>query len=370
MSTTSLDPSRPTLDMLESHGPGKAADAPTLDAAMTYVRGLAKSHYENFHVLTGLVPAELRDDFAAVYAFCRWADDLGDETGSTPEARTRSLELLAWWREGLKGCFAWAEARASEPSRASDRSCAVSEDQAGPKIEGLRPSAQTAAGASAPPTHPVYVALAETIRKRRATGDRALTITPFDDLIKAFELDQTLRQYETWEQLVHYCTLSANPVGRIVLALAGYGDTAENAERYAMSDSICTALQLTNHWQDVRRDLLERDRVYIPSSDTGVSPEQLRAWAERGDDPAARVPYIRMLRTLVARTWSLFERGAPLPGLLDRRIRGVVWLFAAGGRRVLGSVERRGCTTLWNRPTLSGIEKGVLLARAWMTSKW
>lgn len=320
--------------MLRTHGPGLAVDPPSVQTSLDYVRGLARSHYENFHVLTSLVPADLRDDFAAVYAFCRWADDLGDETGNSAESRARSLELLAWWRESLQNCFACVH-------REGDKSQST----------------------SSPPTHPVFVALAETIRRR------PLSIAPFDNLIRAFELDQTRRHYETWDDLIHYCTLSANPVGRIVLALANYSDSPEHAERYAMSDAICTALQLTNHWQDVRRDLLERDRVYIPSKDTGVTPDQLREWAARPNDSSVRVPYIKLLRPLVERTWPLFEQGASLPSQLDKRIRSVVWLFAAGGRSILTSVERRGCTTLWKRPTLTGIQKGTLLARAWFASR-
>jgi squalene synthase HpnC len=312
------------MELLARFGPGVTAERVSPAEALAYVRGLATSHYENFSVLTKLVPPELRDSFAAVYAFCRWSDDLGDETGSSPEARARSLELLGWWRGELHACF--------DPA--------------------------------ATPSHPVYVAL-------RATAlERGVPRQPFDDLISAFQLDQTLRHYQTWAELVEYCRLSANPVGRIVLALAGVPDTPANAERYAMSDATCTALQLTNHWQDVRRDLLERDRVYLPSSDTGITPEMLREWADmggrgRGDDPAVRVAYIKAVRGLVEKTWPMFVHGRGLPRTLPGRMRGVVWLFGAGGEAVLGSVERMGCATLWKRPTLGGLRKGGLLARAW-----
>lgn len=324
MSAAGIDPRTPPMVLLERFGPdrsGAEAGPPSVEQALAYVRGLATTHYENFSVLTSLVPPELRDSFAAVYAFCRWADDLGDETGSTPEARERSLELLGWWRRELHACF-----------------------------EGQV-------------THPVYVALAATACKRDVPRQ------PFDDLISAFELDQSRRSYQTWDQLLDYCRLSANPVGRIVLALAGMPDTEANAERYAMSDATCTALQLTNHWQDVRRDLLERDRVYLPSEETGITPEMLREWAARGDDPEVRVPYIRRMRGLVERTWPLFERGRPLSRTLPGRMRGVVWLFGAGGESVLKSIERIGCATLWKRPTLGGLKKGGLLARAWLLSR-
>jgi len=341
MTAAAIDPAMPPMQLLERFGPRRAGEgdersrpAPTLAESLEYVRGLARTHYENFSVLSALVPRDLRDDFAAVYAFCRWADDLGDETGSTPEARAKSLELLAWWRAELRQCFAAA---------------------AGPlEREDAGPSSIPA------PSHPVFVALAETVKKRR------LALQPFDDLIIAFEQDQRVRYYGTWDEVIDYCRLSANPVGRIVLALAGHHDTPENAERYRLSDATCTALQLINHWQDVRRDLLERDRVYVPSDDTKVTPEMLRDWAARPEDAAARIPYIRMLRALVDRTRPLFIEGRALIPLLDPRIRPVVWLFGAGGERLMKNVERAGCTTLWTRPTLGAAEKLGLVARAWI----
>lgn len=308
--------------------------------ALAYVRGLATSHYENFSVLSSLVPADLRDDFAAVYAFCRWADDLGDETGKDDAAKARSLELLAWWRRELETCFA----------HASD--------------------------AAAAPRHPVFITLAATAKKRR------LAAQPFHDLISAFEQDQRLTRYETWDQLLDYCARSANPVGRIVLALGASlqkpslrpSEVADAApvipeDHLRMCDATCTALQLTNFWQDVRRDLLERDRVYLPGAETGLDAETLRLWLDTPDDAAARVRYIKAVRPLVERTRALFEQGRPLPGILDRRIRPVVWLFGAGGESVLRSVERLGCATLWRRPTLTNGRKATLLARAWAVAR-
>ena len=311
--------------MLERWGPeAPDAPAPTLEESRRVARTLALGHYENFSVLSRLVPDDLRDDFAVVYAFCRWSDDLADETGAGGEARARSLALLAWWREGLRTCAAHAR----------DPSCE-------------------------PPRHPVYVALAATMRAH------GLDDAPFHHLLDAFEQDQRITRYESWDQLLGYCKGSADPVGRIVLALAGHtGDKPGDVERIAMSDATCTALQLTNFWQDVRRDLLERDRVYMPSAECGVTVENLRDWADRGDDPDARVPFIKALRPLVERTRALFAQGRPLVRTLDRRIRPVVWLFGAGGERVLTKVERAGCATLWTRPRLTKPEKAALVARA------
>jgi squalene synthase HpnC len=324
-----LDPRKSVMELLPVVGPeAPEFTPPTAAEAVEYCRGLATSHYENFSVLTSLVPVGLRDDFAAVYAFCRWADDLGDETGSDEAARTRSVELLEWWKRDTELCFGGGEVR-----------------------------------------HPVFVALRETARRHAGHG---LSARPFLDLIDAFAQDQRVRAYETWEQCVDYCTRSANPVGRIVLMLAGYAppemDIA-NAERFAMSDATCTALQLINFWQDVRRDLVERDRVYLPSRDTGISPELLREWLDRGDDAHARVRYIRAVRPLVERTKELFEQGRPLPGRLDAGIAPVVWLFGAGGEAIVHAVERMGCATLWRRPRLGKLTKAGLVARAWMMSR-
>ncbi|MDX2114509.1 MAG: squalene/phytoene synthase family protein [Planctomycetota bacterium] len=296
----------------------------TLEEARRYVRGLTTGHYENFSVLSRLVPADLRDDFAAVYAYCRWSDDLADETGADESARARSLELLSEWRRQLRRCFAFARGESDER-----------------------------------PRHAVYVTLAETVRRR------GLLEEPFQHLLDAFEQDQRVRRYETWEQVVGYCTRSADPVGRIILMLDGR-DIASggSAELVRMSDATCTALQLTNFWQDVRRDLLERDRVYIPAAETGLTGEMLREWSVRGEDPAARVPFIRAVRPLVERTRELFRVGRPLPRALGSRLSPVVWLFGAGGESVLDGVEGIGCATLWERPRLGKGRKAALVVQA------
>lgn len=298
---------------------------PAPEEARRQVRALAESHYENFSVLSRLVPAGLRDDFAAVYAFCRWSDDLADETGAGAAARARSLDLLARWRGQLIRCFDWSR------------------------------------GIGEPPAHSVFIALSETIRRH------ALPPDPFHHLLDAFEQDQRVSRYETWEQVLDYCTRSANPVGRIILMLDGRRpESPGDAELFRMSDATCTALQLTNFWQDVRRDLLERDRVYMPSAETGVDAEMLREWADRSGDAHARVAFIRALRPLVDRTWDLFRAGRALPREMSSALSPVVWLFGAGGESVLRAVERIGCATLWDRPTLTRPRKLLLVASAFM----
>ena len=193
---------------LAEFGP-TSSRAASLTEAREWCHRLTRGHGENFSVLSRFVERSLIDDFSAVYAFCRAADDLGDET----ESRERSTELLAWWRSELHRCFA---------GQAS---------------------------------HPVFVALMPVIARH------SLPQKPFDDLISAFEMDQTKTRYETWDDVVGYCKLSADPVGRLVLMLLG---ERRDEECLRASDAICTALQLTNHWQDAQRDLLERDRIYVP----------------------------------------------------------------------------------------------------------
>jgi squalene synthase HpnC len=295
-----------------------AHDSPTPKHVAERARRRAARAGENFSVLTGLVPPDLRDDFAAVYGFCRLADDLADEQGVGPQAKARALAALRECRARLR--------RAAEGDDTAD----------------------------------LFGMLGATVRRR------GLPLRPFEALLDAFELDQRIDRWPSWDALLRYCTGSANPVGRIVLMLLGYReDEPAHAERFRLSDLACTALQLTNFWQDVRRDLLQRDRVYMPAAETGVSAELLRDWVDRENDPAARLAFIRALRPLVDRTRELFESARILPDVLDRRAAPVVWLFGAGGRATLELVEARGCTTLWARPALSAAARARLVARAY-----
>src|SRR5450432_4397382 len=174
-----------------------------------YTRWLATHRYENFHVVSFLLPKLLHQDFYNVYSYCRWADDLGDEIGD----RAESLRLLEWWRRELDAMYA---------GRA---------------------------------THPVFAALLPTVRKF------AIPRQPFSDLLDAFVQDQTVTRYPDWDAVFGYCRNSANPVGRLVLYLCGYADE----QRQSLSDATCTALQLANFWQDVTVDW-DKDRVYLPGA--------------------------------------------------------------------------------------------------------
>jgi squalene synthase HpnC len=323
------------LHQLGTYGPERCPRV-TPQEAVAYTRQLVRTHYENFSVISLLLPRDLRDDFGNVYAFCRWADDLGDETGS----RDRSLELLRWWREELDRCVAGE------------------------------------------PRHPVYVALEATMRRHD------LPRKPFDDLIDAFVQDQTVTRYRTWAEVLDYCTRSADPVGRLVLYMAGYRDE----QRQRLSDSTCTALQLANFWQDVRRDVLERDRVYLPDEvalkhglDVPTMVKAIRHDAAKqpvcrhgcrnAERPGVGVlalqgPYRATVRELVERTWPLFERGRSLWPLLNRRIRPQVQLFTHGGESILRMIQRRGFDTMTCRPRLGTAAKLLLMTRVLAGTLW
>lgn len=284
-------------------------------------------------MLTRLLDPSLVDPFAAVYAYCRWADDLADEHSGSSTDRDRALSLLAWWRDQT---IAWHRGDV--------------------------------------PVHPVFVALASASEMLASP----LPLRCFLDLIDAFEQDQRVTRYQTWDELLGYCSRSANPVGRLILALGGEPDAGAvpdsevpHARRDLLeqSDALCTALQLTNFWQDVRRDLLDRDRVYLPRELTGLDDGTLRRYAASPRDPAARVPFILAVRPLVERTRALFRQSAGLHELAPRSISTPIWLFHAGGLATLRRIEATGCTTLWNRPALSRTAKATLVARAFVRTR-
>jgi squalene synthase HpnC len=320
-----------TVQLLDQFGPTNC-DVLSQEQARQWCSRLTTGRYENFSVLSAVVPGDLRDDFAAVYAFCRWADDLGDEVGD----RARSLELLAWWRRELEQCFA------SEPR------------------------------------HPVFRALEPTIRKHN------LPIKPFDDLIRAFEQDQSVNRYDTWEQLIGYCRLSADPVGRLVLMMCGkqsglgqagapQTSSATPQDLFPLSDCICTALQLTNHWQDVRRDIVERDRIYIPRELMPATDFESRLVASAkqgwGVDHRILEESRRVVRACADRTWPLYERGAELLDLVEPRTRPMVWLFASGGQHVLRMIHLWSYESMLHRPKLGKIRRVMLIAQAWLAAR-
>lgn len=286
----------PFADELNVWGPDRGPATPvSLVEAQRYCRRLATTHYENFPVVSWLLPRQLHQHFYNVYAYCRWADDLSDEVGDAD----RSLALLGWWREQLRLCYAGET------------------------------------------THPVFVALAETIR------EFGIPPQPFEDLISAFEQDQRVREYETFDQLVDYCRRSANPVGRLVLHLCRQA----REEHFAWSDSICTGLQLANFWQDVARDL-DIGRVYLPREDC-------RRFGYAWDDLQRRMTndaFLDLMRFEVdrARTFlNPWPPGAPPLCEFPFRVQVDIDLFAAGGLCILDRIAATGYRVWDQRPVVT-----------------
>jgi len=271
-------------------------------AAEKYTHWLATHHYENFKVVSWLLPKALHQHFHNVYAYCRWADDLGDEV---PDP-LRALQLLDWWERELDACY---------------------ENK---------------------PSHPVFVALRQTILAKDIPKQ------PFADLLKAFRQDQTTKRYADWNAVVGYCVYSANPVGRLVLYLCGYRDE----QRQRLSDATCTALQLANFWQDVSRDL-EKGRIYIPldaARKQGLAESDI---VERRFDER----YVGLMQDLIARTRALFDQGLPLAKMVDKRLSVDLEMFSRGGLAVLDAIESIGYDTLHKRPAIGRFKQARLLGR-------
>lgn len=278
-------------------------DGCSLAEAEKYTHWLATHHYENFRVVSWLLPSRLHQHFYNVYAYCRWADDLGDEIPDSQHA----LELLDEWDAELHRAYR-GEAK-----------------------------------------HPVLIAVGETARKLD------IPVEPFSNLLIAFRQDQTVHRYAAWDDVIGYCRYSANPVGRLVLYLMGYRD----AERQALSDATCTALQLANFWQDVGRDL-EKGRIYIPlgmAAAHGVSEDDIT-----GRKFGAH--YAELMKDLIRRTRVLFDVGAALASRVSREFRVDVELFTRGGCAVLDAIESSGYDTLNRRPALGRRLQARLLGRA------
>ena len=293
---------------LTRFGPG-STETLSLPEARAYCARLTATHYENFSVVTWLTPRPLRPAFRSIYAFCRWSDDLGDELGDPNLSR----QWLAWWRGELEAMYAGK------------------------------------------PRHPVMMALAETVR------EFAIPIAPFEALISAFEQDQVVTEYATYDQLVDYCTRSANPVGHLVLYVAR-SFSVENAR---LAAATCTALQLANFWQDVARDLTI-GRIYLPREDRaryGVSEQDLRA---RRFTPE----FAALLGFEVERTRALFQAGRALVARMPRALAIDVDLFSRGGLAILDRIEAQGYDVFSRRPRLSKRAKLGLLGRALLGRVW
>jgi squalene synthase HpnC len=277
--------------------------APSEAEAREYCRRLARSHYENFSVASWFLPGRLRQHFFNVYAYCRISDDLGDEVGDI----SASLQLLDQWETELNACY------------------------------------------DGHPRHPVFVALAETVREFEIPKHE------FADLLTAFRQDQSVSRYETFGDLLGYCRFSANPVGHLVLYLCGYRDS----ERQLLSDFTCTALQVANFWQDVSADFA-KGRIYLPLEDLrrfGVSEEAIRD----GENTSA---FCELMKFEVGRAREWFTQGLPLIEKVDRKLATDIELFSRGGQEILNAIERQHYAVLGRRPAISKARKLALVARA------
>jgi squalene synthase HpnC len=278
-------------------------ERPSLDEAKAWCRELTRSHYENFHVATVFLPKNVRAHFESVYAYCRVADDLGDEVSDPAVA----IRLLDAWGSMLDECY-------DSPERSM---------------------------------HPVFIALHETIRA--CNLPRQL----FHDLLIAFRMDQVKPEYETWDELLEYSHYSANPVGRLVLLVCGYRD-----EKIALlSDKICTALQLANFWQDVVEDK-ERGRRYLPAE------SMMRFGVEEGqiEGRVFTPEFAAMVHDLVTRTRAMLAEGGEIVRYVNRDLAVTLNLFRKGGDAILDGIAAQDYDVLRGRPVVSKAKKLSLLA--------
>ena len=282
----------------------------TLRAAYAECERLARTHYENFPVASWLVPAEMRPHVAALYAFARTADDFADEGVRSPDER---LRLLNDWAARL-------------------HACAFVEEWS--------------------PDDPVFLALGATIR------DRGLPVQLFDDLLSAFRQDITMDRYPTWDGVLDYCRRSANPVGRLVLRIAGYDDPQLDRS----SDALCTALQLTNFWQDIERDW-QKGRLYVPLADI----EACEARVQDLSDRQMTEPWQCAIQRVAGRTRESFRAGRAVCDGVGGRLRYELRLTWLGGMRILDCLERANFNVFDNRPQLGARDA---LPLAWQTLTW
>ena len=284
---------------------------------------IARRHYENFPVASALLPRPMRPHIAAIYAFARTADDFADEGERTDQER---VALLDNWERSLESSIH----RSIESSihRSIESSIHLADAEA------------------------VFAALGETIR----TFD--LDIQLFADLLSAFRQDVLVKRYDTWDALVDYCRRSANPIGRLVLRVAGRRDPALDAA----SDALCTALQLVNFWQDLERDWAA-GRLYVPAS-------IVQAAAAREEDLAARrftPAWQRALSDAAARTRPLFETGRAVADGVGGRLAWELRATWLGGMRVLDRLEAAGFDVFTARPSLGWRDGAAIL---WRTLWW
>jgi squalene synthase HpnC len=335
-----------------------------VDRAYAACAQLARDHYENFPVASVLVPRRMRRAVSAVYAFARRADDFADEPGYSDSAR---LRLLDDWHDRLMRAAAGdlpalrhAQGRPEHGRGAANQ----------PPLK-LRRSAEALAKAEAGSHEQgnedlIFVAVADAIRRHD------LPASLLDDLLSAFRQDVTVKRYAVWDDVLDYCARSANPVGRLVLRIAGHRDEALDRA----SDALCTALQLTNFWQDFARDWAN-GRLYVPLADCAAfgareaDLAQAHAALVSATPASVTVPmppaWRAVLREMALRTRRLFAAGRPVCDGVRGRLKYELRLTWLGGTRILDRLERADFDAFAHRPTLTARDIAPLV---WRTASW
>lgn len=282
----------------------------SVDASFRYCEQLARGHYENFPVGSVLVPSNRRKHVYSIYAFARTADDFADEGYEADISVETRMARLEEWQKKLQDSYR-----------------GVADD-------------------------PIFIALSETIRELR------LPVALFEDLLSAFKQDVTKTRYRDFDEVLDYCSRSANPVGRLILLLFDYRDE----KLHRMSDDVCTGLQLANFWQDVSIDI-RKDRIYLPADEMAhydVTEDDLRSgrFTER---------YASLMKYQVERTHEIFNRGRMLPKLVSGRLAIELRLTWLGGMRVLERIEEQGYDTLRSKPMITFLDKIRLIVQSLLT---
>ncbi len=289
---------------LANYGPKASWQTPSTSDAYAYCQNLTAATYENFSVISWFLPTELHPHFAAIYSYCRWADNLADEAASDSEG----LTLLAWWEEQLESCFQ-----------------------------------QDA-------HHPVFVALKRTIHEFK------IPITPLRNLLIAFRQDQTKKRYANFRELLAYCRNSADPVGRLVMYLG----RCYSPEAVVYSDRVSTGLQLANFWQDVRRDY-DMGRIYIPTEDFQQFDLSIDDMPHCAQEEAFR----ELIKFEVRRAQQLLDAGEPIVDYFPSKLKVDIALFVRGGQTILQQIRHQNYDTWQRRPKVSKRAKIGLLMKAW-----
>ena len=283
----------------------------SLEDAQRYCTKIAKAHYENFIISNWFTPTNIKQHIENIYAFCRFGDDLGDDAPFPPEER---LLLLNEWENDLNRGF--------------------SKDNNG-KFKGI-------------PRHPIIKAI------RHTASTFEIPIEPFLKLIKAFKMDQTKNEYNTWDELREYCVHSADPVGHLFLYVYGHDDE----KLREISDYTCTALQLANHWQDISRDL-EQNRIYMPIEDMEKHGYNLEMYKNKD----VNENWTELMKFQVERAREWFAKGEELWQLVDPMLAVDLQMFTMGGVAILDSIEKLKFNTWKKRPKVSRFKQLWMLRR-------